>query len=220
MIEISRGAEGVVYRYENKIVKIREVKKYRIEEIERMISKARTKSEETVLKRLGPLGVAPKVLEKSEDILLAVEKMNERIGCTVVMEYLEGERLAEVVRRVGTEKELEDLVEKISRRVSEMHRVEVVHGDLTPNNILVKDGEVMFIDFGLSKITKKPEDKAVDLYLFEKSIKAITGRDVSEAVERGYGKDTVVKDAVMKDVIVKLKDVRRRGRKRELEAIG
>uniref|UniRef100_A0A0E9WSW8 non-specific serine/threonine protein kinase n=1 Tax=Anguilla anguilla TaxID=7936 RepID=A0A0E9WSW8_ANGAN len=56
-----------------------------------------------------------------------------------------------------------------------MHDEDLVHGDLTTSNMLMKRGpgcgeaDLLLIDFGLSYISALPEDKGVDLYVLEKA---------------------------------------------------
>jgi TP53 regulating kinase-like protein len=56
-----------------------------------------------------------------------------------------------------------------------MHDIDVVHGDLTTSNIMVRGdaingySEVILIDFGLGQMQSVIEDKAVDLYVLERA---------------------------------------------------
>eukprot|EP00063_Salmo_salar_P012819 XP_013987654.1 PREDICTED: TP53-regulating kinase-like [Salmo salar] len=82
------------------------------------------------------------------------------------------------MQRSSTQKILEDrleqLAKKMGRILAKMHDEDVVHGDLTTSNVLLKAGaqsgetELVFIDFGLSYISALPEDKGVDVYVLEK----------------------------------------------------
>lgn len=62
-----------------------------------------------------------------------------------------------------------------------MHSIDVIHGDLTTSNMLLRtpaastsqttsEPRVVLIDFGLSYISTLPEDKAVDLYVLERAL--------------------------------------------------
>jgi len=50
-----------------------------------------------------------------------------------------------------------------------LHSDSIVHGDLTTSNIIVSEGGLYIIDFGLSYIRNNVEDFAVDLYVLEKA---------------------------------------------------
>jgi TP53 regulating kinase-like protein len=60
--------------------------------------------------------------------------------------------------------------------IGKLHDAEIVHGDLTTSNMIVKlepSGElgtgVVLIDFGLGMMKPTQEDKAVDLYVLERA---------------------------------------------------
>jgi TP53 regulating kinase and related kinases len=54
-----------------------------------------------------------------------------------------------------------------------MHDADVVHGDLTTSNIMVRSpkvvSDIVLIDFGLGMMQPTVEDKAVDLYVLERA---------------------------------------------------
>ena len=80
----------------------------------------------------------------------------------MVMEYLEGEDLAELIEREGTPglnnvPRCVHFVLQMLRGLQVAHRVGIVHRDMKPANcfIVTKDGEpdyVKIVDFGISKI--------------------------------------------------------------------
>lgn len=52
-----------------------------------------------------------------------------------------------------------------------MHKTDIIHGDLTTSNMLLRSSlDIVLIDFGLSYISTLIEDKAVDLYVLERAI--------------------------------------------------
>ena len=53
-----------------------------------------------------------------------------------------------------------------------MHVQNIIHGDLTTSNMILKNEKVFFIDFGLGFISNKIEDKAVDIHLFKEALEA------------------------------------------------
>ncbi|OCB91586.1 hypothetical protein A7U60_g1157 [Sanghuangporus baumii] len=76
-----------------------------------------------------------------------------------------------------------ELMRLIGTEIARMHKVDVIHGDLTTSNMMLRnrpqcltppDGskgsaEIVLIDFGLSFISTLAEDKAVDLYVLERA---------------------------------------------------
>jgi len=72
----------------------------------------------------------------------------------LVMEYLEGQTLSELLKRVRPLPEPDAV--KIASRVCEaldyMHRQGVVHRDLKPQNVMLcNDGSIRIMDFGIAK---------------------------------------------------------------------
>ena len=61
----------------------------------------------------------------------------------------------------------------IGAALADMHCAEVVHGDLTTSNMMLRPRgaghELVLIDFGLSSMSTFWEDKAVDLYVLERA---------------------------------------------------
>jgi serine/threonine-protein kinase len=86
----------------------------------------------------------------------------EEQHCYMVMEYLKGKTLAQLVEKRGAlpGQEAVGYIEKAAEALEEVHRVKLLHRDIKPENIMLcEDGRVLLIDFGL---TKKVEE-AVDL---------------------------------------------------------
>jgi tRNA A-37 threonylcarbamoyl transferase component Bud32/tetratricopeptide (TPR) repeat protein len=69
------------------------------------------------------------------------------------MEFVEGERLDEFVRRVGAgQRAIAELMRRVADTVAYAHRRGVIHRDLKPGNILVdQDGAPRILDFGLAR---------------------------------------------------------------------
>nr|MCH9682848.1 serine/threonine protein kinase [Deltaproteobacteria bacterium] len=76
----------------------------------------------------------------------------------IVMERLEGETLAERLRREGTlsPPQVVSLIEQIARALTKAHAAKVVHRDLKPDNVFIvrdDDGErCKVLDFGIAKV--------------------------------------------------------------------
>lgn len=77
-------------------------------------------------------------------------------------------------RSEGNEEGREALIaiaKGVGAAIGKMHDAEIVHGDLTTSNLMVKSngGDVVVIDFGLGMMKPTQEDKAVDLYVLERA---------------------------------------------------
>ncbi|MFC3849501.1 serine/threonine-protein kinase [Corynebacterium hansenii] len=74
--------------------------------------------------------------------------------CYIVMEYIRGESLADVLRRRRTLPEhlALDVVEQTAHGLSAIHAGNLIHRDIKPGNILVTpEGTVKITDFGIAK---------------------------------------------------------------------
>ncbi len=68
---------------------------------------------------------------------------------------------------------MESVVYQLGESVAKLHNNHIIHGDLTSSNIMInleKEEKIFLIDFGLSFISENTENKAVDLFVFEKSL--------------------------------------------------
>lgn len=153
---ISRGAEAIIYKDKENAIKDRIKKSYRLPTLDSKLRKQRTKREAKILEKASKIIPVPKLIKTDE---------KEKIE----MEYLEGLKLSE---------ELDDLDEpkrfcvQIGQNIAKLHDENIIHGDLTTSNMILKNEKVYFIDFGLSFESNKAEDKAVDLHLIKQALEA------------------------------------------------
>jgi len=219
---LSQGAEAVIERRGNEIIKKRIEKSYRIKEIDERIRKLRTRSEAKILEKASKVIPVPKVLKIDE---------NKK---EIIMETIEGKRLSDSLGSFSLQKQ-KAVCEKIGENIAKIHNESIIHGDLTPSNmILVEDDnektpnkyarldnrerekrgdifQIFFIDFGLGFISAKIEDKAVDLHLLREAIEANFSKNweiLFDSVIKGYSK--ICKDS--KIVLERFKAVEKRGR--------
>jgi TP53 regulating kinase-like protein len=101
---------------------------------------------------------------------------------SIFMELVDGVSLKRfIVDRNGVSPILADVVRQaaaaLGRGVAALHNADIIHGDLTSSNCLVRslplpDGALAltFIDFGLGFSSAMAEDKAVDLYVLERAL--------------------------------------------------
>ena len=74
--------------------------------------------------------------------------------CFIVMEYIRGESLADMLAREGTlEEDLAlDVLEQAAHGLSIIHRMDLVHRDIKPGNLMItQNGRVKITDFGIAK---------------------------------------------------------------------
>ena len=108
---------------------------------------------------------------------------------------------------------LETLLEKIGVEIAKLHLIDIIHGDLTTSNMMLRASNndlvcaglyietclsiflQILVDFGLAYHSTLVEDKAVDLYVLERAF-ASTHPDseplfasVLEAYSKRIGKD-------------------------------
>lgn len=194
MKKIAQGAEAKLYLTDNKIIKDRFKKDYRLKEIDVRLRKSRTKKEAKIFDKLSMLNFpAPKLIETDEK-----EK--------IIMEFIKGPKLRDVLE----EKDYKSLSEEIGKKIAILHNNNIIHGDLTTSNMILSK-KIYLIDFGLSFFSHKIEDKAVDLHLLKQALESKHFKiweDCFKAALKGYEKEAT--DA--KEVLKRLEKVEQRGR--------
>lgn len=152
---IKEGAEAKILKLNNTTLKkLRPQKKYRIPQIDNKLRKFRNKREFKILQTLSLNQVnVPKPIE--------INEKKDEISFT--FEYINGIELKKSINK--------NLLIKAFNQIIKMHKLDIIHGDLTTLNMIERKKEIYLIDFGLSEFTKKIEDKAVDLNLFFTCIK-------------------------------------------------
>ena len=153
MQKIAQGAEAVIYRNENSVVKDRFEKTYRHPHIDQQLRKARTKREAKVIQKLKQINFPAPDLIKQEK-----EKLE--------MQFIKGDKVRDIFN-----KNYKKLSAEIGKKLAQLHQNHIIHGDLTTSNMIF-NSEIHFIDFGLSFFSQKTEDKAVDLHLLERAMES------------------------------------------------
>ena len=106
--------------------------------------------------------------------------------------------------------EKEKVCGQIGEQVALIHDSDIVHGDLTTSNMILRNGKVYFIDFGLGFVSNKEEHKAVDIHLLKQAFESRHYKYFEEFFSwflKGYQKSENC-DKVMK----RLEKVEKRGR--------
>ena len=202
-----KGAEAIIelveWHGELVIRKNREAKSYRNPNLDQTLRSRRTKQESLILHAAKLSGVrCPRVVFADPD------------RCEILMEYIQGVHIKDIADNSLLKDDLKKLYMKLGETVALMHTGKIAHGDLTTKNILVKDGDIFIIDFGLSFFSERVEDRADDLHLLKQALKS-TGSPSSGAVAyssvmRGYEKETGRKYARL--VADQVLEIEKRGR--------
>lgn len=198
---LSQGAEATITLSNNKVIKNRLLKKYRLKELDEKIRKSRTKREAKILEKAKSFGVnVPNLLfpHSSEDPF------------AIILEFIKGDKLSEKLNSYKKEKQ-SFVMQQLGKQVALLHKNDIIHGDLTTSNVILSNYKIFIIDFGLGFISKRLEDKAVDLHLIKQALEAKHFQNwefLFKEFEKGYKKD--FKES--KKVLEQLKKVESRGR--------
>ncbi len=199
---VAIGAEAILYRatWINRevIIKKRVKKSYRNPRLDNSIRKERTRKEASLISRSRSFGVPTPIVF---DVDL--------VDCTIVMEYIPGTTLKEEADKVG--QEARQYFYLLGENIGKLHGNNVAHGDLTTSNLLVYNGHIYIIDFGLAEITSSIEDFAVDLHLFETSIRNTHGAKAEDLIQEAYEAYSSCFDNAL-EVFKRKKEVEKRGR--------
>ena len=89
------------------------------------------------------------------NIVRILDVFEENGTAYYVMDYIEGESLADMVKRRGALPEAEALnyIKEVGKALMYIHEKKINHLDIKPSNIMRReeDGRIMLIDFGVSK---------------------------------------------------------------------
>lgn len=89
------------------------------------------------------------------NLVAVTDFFEEQANAYLVMKYVEGESLADRIRRTGAlpEDEALDVAGQLLDALAYCHNQGVIHRDVKPANIIIRpDGQVVLVDFGLVKL--------------------------------------------------------------------
>jgi len=199
---IKRGAEAELRRTEflgrAAVEKARVPKAYRLPELDDVIRRSRIRMEARLMSEARAAGVSVPVLY---DIDLAAG--------TLVMEFIDGPTVKQVFDRGGPA--ALEVARQVGRVVGRLHRVGIVHGDLTTSNMILRDGRIVMIDFSLGGNDPGREARGVDLHLLREGLVSAHARATTyyREILRGY-REIQGRDA--EPVIATVKEIEGRGR--------
>ena len=183
---ISQGAEAKIFLNKDEITKDRIPKGYRHPALDKQIRTRRTRSES-------------KILIKAKAAKVNVPKVHQTNKFDIQIEYIEGDRLSETLNDYDEKKQFKTM-QQLGKQVALLHTNNIIHGDLTTSNVILQlpttnyklpttKSKIYIIDFGLSFVSTKQEDKAVDLHLIKQALEAKhfqNHKDLFEAFKKGY----------------------------------
>ena len=194
---IAQGAEATIEQENDIVIKKRISKSYRLPKIDEKITKLRTRSEAKILEKAGKIIPIPNVNESDEK-----QK-------TISMDFIDGKKLSHELNTLDNQLEV---MRQIGESISKLHKDNIIHGDLTTSNMILKENKVYFIDFGLGYQNGKYEDKAVDIHLLKQALEAKhfqNWEQLFKAFEKGY---LSIDKEESKKVLERLTAVEKRGR--------
>ncbi|GAB0197283.1 EKC/KEOPS complex subunit TP53RK [Grus japonensis] len=213
---VQQGAEARVYRGlflgRPAVAKLRIPKRYRHPALEERLSRRRTAQEARSLLRCRRAGI-------SAPVVYFVDYVTNSIYLEDIVDSITVQDHIYSVQRSGNDSSnLLTLAEKMGELLARMHDEDLIHGDLTTSNILMRPPteklDLVLIDFGLSFISGLPEDKGVDLYVLEKAF--LSTHPDTEMMFKTLLKTYAATSKKSGPVIKKLDEVRLRGRKRSM----
>ena len=188
--QIAAGAEATIERSDDRVIKRRVVKNYRIPELDTRIRASRTRNEAKLISEARRCGVPTPIIY---DVDTAEH--------TITMEFIEGPRLKEVLDL--------RLSEEIGELVGRLHSCGIIHGDLTTSNLIKNDDRICFIDFGLGYFEKSMEAQGVDVHvLFQTFVSTHNDSGLEEAFSHGYKRTFADAD----QVLARVREIEARGR--------
>ncbi|KAK1337672.1 hypothetical protein QTO34_002305 [Cnephaeus nilssonii] len=231
---VKQGAEARVFRgrFQGRaaMVKHRFPKGYRHPALEARLGRRRTVQEARALLRCRRAGETARLgavegprLRGLGGISAPVVFFVDYASNCLFMEEIEGsvtvrDYIQSAIETGKTPESLLGLAKTVGQVLARMHDEDLIHGDLTTSNMLLKPPleqlNIVLIDFGLSFISALPEDKGVDLYVLEKAF--LSTHPNTESVFEAFLKSYSASSKKAKPVLRKLDEVRLRGRKRSM----
>jgi len=170
-------------------------------EFDEFMRRRRTRTEARIMEHARRLGVrVPRVLFVDVD------------SGTIIMELLKGVVLRDA-EPLLPDNELCRILEVVGSYAAKLHESGIVHGDLTTGNVVVCNGDVYLIDFGLAEYIPLLEEQAVDVHVAFRSIESSHG-ERAELMKRCFieGYRRVRGDRITELVLAKVEEIRSMGR--------
>ena len=204
---IAKGAEATISLDGKEIVKERVKKSYRLQQLDEALRRRRNRSEAALMREARRAGVVvPQIVEEKD--------------FSIKMEFVDGDKVRDMIN----EGNCIEISRHIAEAIAKLHSKNIVHGDLTTSNMIIKhiaqtdarsaSQQIYFIDFGLGFFSPRVEDKAIDLHLLHEALESTHFNILEKA---WYAILEVYKNACSDGgkVIKTLAEIEKRGRYRE-----
>ena len=204
-IILYKGAEAeiVVSKYLgfDVVLKKRVNKGYRLKKINDILISTRTREEAKLMNAARQSGVCVPIIY-DVDLQKGV----------ITMSYVKGRRVKDILNNLS-EDERKKLCIKIGESIGNLHKNDIIHGDITTSNMILLNDMIYFIDFGLGEINSEIEAKGVDLHVLTEAIESTHSKysNCFEYILEGYRK---IYDKDSNKIILKIDEIVKRGRYR------
>ncbi|HIE30784.1 MAG TPA: Kae1-associated kinase Bud32 [Methanosarcinales archaeon] len=188
--QVASGAEAVIERRGDLVVKRRVKKNYRLPDLDKQIRASRTRIEAKLLSEARRCGVPTPIIR---DV--------DTMDYTITMEFISGQPLKNVLDL--------QMSERVGELVGRLHGCGIIHGDLTTSNLILHDNRIYLIDFGLGYFEKSVEAQGVDVHvLFQTFVSTHGDPGLEEAFSLGYRRTFAEAD----QVLARVREIEARGR--------
>src|SRR3990167_4957500 len=109
---IQQGAEAVLIKKGDLLLKRRAAKGYRLKELDEKLRKTRTRKEAKLLEKAGKLINVPRMIKKDDKSM------------EIDMEFIEGKKLSESLDEMENWKEV---CEELGKNIGKLHDNEIIH---------------------------------------------------------------------------------------------
>ena len=106
--------------------------------------------------------------KNEEGVVRVYDSFTENETAYIVMEYLEGETLAELLEREGAipEDRAVEMMMPVMKSLEVIHSAGILHRDIAPDNIFItKDGTTKLIDFGASRYATTSHSRSLTVII-------------------------------------------------------
>ena len=180
-----KGSESFIYLEtflgKKIILKERKPKKYRLEELDSELRLHRLRIESRMIKSALNCDI-------QVPALFSIDLLSFSMG----LELVKGKNLGSILfdkKNLDKVANKKQFLKDFGIIVSKLHNIDIIHGDLTPLNILISENNTIhIIDFGLSYYSNEIKDKAMDIFILYGSLKIFPqqNEDLFDMFLEGY----------------------------------